>query len=51
MKGGTAGVDAFRNAAMTKDVATMKLDVRGVVGVEDDFLKRLGLTQCEVDVH
>jgi hypothetical protein len=40
-----------RNAAMTKGVDTMKLDVRGVVAVQDDFLKRLGLTHCEVDVR
>jgi len=51
MKDGVDGVTALRNAAMTKSPDEMKLDVRGVVAVQDDFLKHLGLTECEITVH
>ena len=48
MKGGEGAVKAFREAAMEKDTATLRLDVRGVVTTQGEDL---GLTGCTITVQ
>jgi hypothetical protein len=52
MKGGEAGVDAFRHAAMALGIEKAKLDVRGVVASDHHpYVPRFALRECEIDVH
>jgi hypothetical protein len=52
MKGGEAGVAAFRDAAMTMDMAKLRLDVSGVLAMagSKDF-ERLQMTDCQITAH
>jgi len=50
MKGGEAGNEAFRNAAMKFDTAKLRLDVKGTVK-EKGELRFLALVDCEITPH